>query len=334
MGVVLDDGAVQALPASLRRLLGEQCGGEWDRVTRDDDGGYTVHNNPLLAQIRANGPVRAPLAAPRSAPRPVAPEPKAPARPRPQPPARRVVQARPRSAESAVLNEMVQSRRSDTIKPGLRIVQDPSEKIEPEVEQWSFDPQHVDWALVDLDTTAGQLRDRLQNGLPDEIPFSYHPDVLAVQGMDFDLVEAALRHPERVNVQPETAEKKYPILAFWRGDIVTILGMRTPTHPRIIAAYAVSRMDPELGRVRQVGSVGGGGARKRSGLPNSTRAMLKAIHDLGVEVQDMDPTAKTAQAVYKGQVLGKVSIGTAPKDQVHSDYQRVLRKVTAIDNRS
>lgn len=239
--------------------------------------------------------------------------------------------ARERRPETAALNAVLQEQRAKSIAPGTRVVGDVTEPL-PSTEVWSSTPEDVDWSAVpDLEATAGKLRERLRNGLPAAIPFTYHPDVLAMQGMDFDLVEAALRHPERVELRPETATKKYPVLAFWRGDVVTILGMRVPTHPKIIAAYAVSRLDPDTWS-RPV--TGGGGARKQPGLPKTTPALLKALARLGTELKgNSDPGARTAEVVYKGQVLGKVTIDRAPRDQVESDWQRIQRKVAAINAR-
>lgn len=37
---------VMRLPAPFRRRIASECGGDWRRVTLDDDGGVTVHNRP------------------------------------------------------------------------------------------------------------------------------------------------------------------------------------------------------------------------------------------------------------------------------------------------
>jgi hypothetical protein len=59
-------------------------------------------------------------------------------------------------------------------------------------------------------------------------------DVLATTGFVTEDVDAALRNPSRVEIRPESWEKtkRYPVLAFYRGDVQVILGMRTPTKPR------------------------------------------------------------------------------------------------------
>lgn len=319
----LTDADVKGIPTAARRVLKIQCDGEWSRVTVDGDGSYTVWNNPQQAAARAGAPTTAPAppiparvspvaAQPRSAPRPVTP---APSR-------------REKSAEAAALQQMVHEKE---IKPGVNVVSAPTREPEPEPHVWVGDWENFDWDSVELNTSVVKLRDQLREGLPERVPFRFHADVLALQGFNLDAVEAAIRFPQRVEIRPETAEKRYPVLAFHRGDVVAILGMRNPVAPMCIAAYIVSRFDPDVYH-GTVGSLGGGGAKKHGGLPTSVRAMIKQIRAAGGEVDD-DPRHSTAEVKYKGQCLGKVMTGVTSKQQVQSDYQRIVRKMHAIDQR-
>lgn len=346
----LTDADAPQLPAAIRRMLKSQCDGEWARVTVEA-GEYTVWNNPTLAARRVTPPAQSPAPAPEPTPEPTtaerhptqiasprrvkAPSPKATVVPRVKatPPAVAAPTRREKAPQARALQEAFETRHGAPAG-GVHVESAPVvPRVDPAV--WSADPENVDWSVIpDLDATASRLRDRLTSGLPASVPFQFLPDVLALYGMDLQIVEDALRHPQKVEVRPETRLKKYPILAFFRGDVVAILGMRCPTAPMVIAAYAVSKLDPDTHHTAYGSGTGGGGARRRDGLPRTVPAMLKAIRLAGAEADTDDQAATTVEVTYKGQRLGKVSVGgIVPRRTIESDYQRVIRKIHAIDRR-
>lgn len=173
------------------------------------------------------------------------------------------------------------------------------------------------------------LSEQWRTGLPDEIKYEYLPDVLALYGVDQNILDSCLRFPERVEVRPESFDKakRYVVLGFFKGDVNVILGMRNPQRPTVIAAYVGSMLEHDTHRV---GYTGGGGTKAVKGLPRTPRQLSNRLRMIGCEVEF--GTEEHTPVIYKGQDLGKVKTrGT--REQVESDYQRILRKVTAIDQR-
>lgn len=223
------------------------------------------------------------------------------------------------------------------IEPGVRVVstrtpQENAERLRRNELLWTAVSGDVDWGRFDIEATAHQLFESCQRGLPWAIAFGYHPDVLALQGLDLPQCEAAVRAPERVEIRPETGKKGYPILGFSRGDVKVILGMRAPTRPMVIAAYWTSLLAAD--EHRRPERVGGGGARKPGGLPTTVTALVKRLTEAGADVDEAWKTSGTAAVKYHGQELGKVTTGPgADKRQVQQDWQRTTRKMHAIDQR-
>ena len=161
------------------------------------------------------------------------------------------------------------------------------------------------------------------------VPFSYHPDVLALYGLNTDEVETAVREPQRVEVRPESKTKGYPVLKFVRGDVQVIMGYRDRQRPAVIAAYWESLLGADVYRVERHG---GGGKRGANGLPTNTGALMKRLRERGAQIEESD--GRTASVSYNGQDLGKITVsGVVTKAQVASDYQRCIRKMHAIDSR-
>jgi hypothetical protein len=353
-----------ALPTKIRRMLKVQCDGEWERVTVDDDGAFIVHNNAAQARRfvgvgppatkaappkktaprkATSAPSKAlPKAAPpKAAPRKVAPPPQkqAPAASAPPPP-KQQAPVRPAPESGPTLAQLLQQRPiEEKDSQGVAVVSVPEEeklqRSELQKMVWSDARGEADWDSIDPEATAYQLQQRLQKGLPQWMRFQYHPDVLSLWGMDLGLMSDALRWPSRVEVRPQTKEKRYPILAFYRGDLEVILGLRQPYTPAVIAAYAGTRLQPG-GNSNGGGGSGGGGAKRQSGLPNTVKASLRALRSRGCEI-DFEPNTidqATVDVIYKGQNLGKINVAERTgKQQVQSDYQRTLRKINAIDQR-
>lgn len=268
----------------------------------------------------------------------VAREAKEKARKREQPkrPLRTVVQ--PEQLLTALLEKA-----PETIKPGVSVVtQTEQEKRE---RQQLLTPARVwvepekgtgyDWSRIDLNRKAVELQEKWSKGLPPEVGYYYLPDVLALYGLDQNLVDGALRHPSRVEIRPESYEigKGYPVLGFHRGDVMIVLGLREPAKPCIIAAYAASLLAADTHRV---GHTGGGGSKKReNGVPKSAHQVVTRLRGMGAEVLDPGGGAKTAEVKYEGKVLGKISIGDGiDSATVETDWQRMQRKINAITRRA
>lgn len=190
--------------------------------------------------------------------------------------------------------------------------------------------------LTDDELTAHStsLQALCREGLPDHFQYSYKDEVLALYGVDTELMDAAIRTPERVEIRPEShdKEKRYCILGFHRGDLQVILGMRNPGAPMVIAAYANSRLEHDTHRV---GHTGGGGTKtKVTGLPKTSRAVAQRLRMLGgreLEVE-IDSREDHTEVVYKGQVLGKIATN-GDRATCEQDFQRIQRKMAAIDRR-
>lgn len=195
------------------------------------------------------------------------------------------------------------------------------------------EPGEFDWASLgdSLEAASQVARSHLRNGIPPSMRFTYYPDLLGIEGLDLDIVEAALRYPERVEVAPETFEKRYTILRFHKGDCLVALGMRTPNQPQVIAAYHGSLLANDTHRVNHTGS---GGRRAQAGLPRTARDTMNRLQARGAQLIQKDGAA-TAEVRYKGNDLGKISTGAAtPRDTAESDYQRAVRRMDAVDRRA
>ncbi len=370
--------ALRGKPA-MRRMLLEQCAGEWDRVVVLGPGEFKVYNNATRASEARRKAMKAMMEEPPRSSTPVdkavdkavkkAPqyervphieppawrplvvervEPEDPPRPaarvelapRPEPRTTERQRMKPASAaELQALGHLLQQRHADQITPGTNIVHtvDREERARERAASmvWSdVDPDapKFDWSQVSLDDSAHRFLERFRNGLPASISFGYLPDVAAMY-IDFDAVEAALRHPDRVEIRPESFHKNkgYPILGFFRGDCCTILGLREPHRPTIIAAYMTSLLEHDTHRVNHVG---GGGSKKVDGTPRNPKQLLTRLRGIGCEVTD-DGKSLTAEVTYRGQPLGSISVGPNTSRAVtDSDWNRMQRKVQAIDRRA
>jgi hypothetical protein len=196
--------------------------------------------------------------------------------------------------------------------------------------------QQSDWDGSDLDAKAWTLVDRLREGLGDVAPLGFHDDVTALNGVDLFQVESVVRHAERVEVDPSTAWKRYPILKFHRADNMVVVGFREPQLPLIIAAYFTSLIDADATGSRQIhrATGGGGGKRKTGGLPNTPSKLVAALRLAGCTVAEPSGTDKVVAVTFKGADLGKVPVEpTTPKRTIESAYQRTVRRIQGIRQR-
>lgn len=322
--------ALRKHPKSIKMSLEMSSGGDWDRVTFDGHG-FVVHNNPQLAKERAATPAPRP-SKPLDEPKPVA------VTPRPGPPTHRALRTRVEPEALA----LIAGRPVEIPTPPpatVTVVSAPAAARPPEELKSPQPAEEVvrsfDWASVDLEPISVRFHTRFRQGIPEAIQFTYHPDVLALYGMDFDRCDDAVRHPERVEIRSETfdKEKRYPILGFYRGDVLVIIGFRDPPNPKIIAAYNIGLL---LHDTHRVNHVGGGGAKKTAGLPTTPKAAIKYLRILNCQVADLElgSTAKAVEVTYQKESLGKITVGDrVSKAQVETDYQRCLRRKHAIDRR-
>lgn len=360
------------LPSALRVALELACDGDWRRVTLDADGGFVVHNKPqakgavqALKQPRKRAAAkRAPkviditddvvvLPEPRDALR-EPPPPATPAEPVGRVPTPRKLVKAPAEKKSlrtkVNLEELASALGTDRpgIEPGVNVVgstqaeRDAREAARAEGRKAEMvhvaplvqGPEAIsfDWAAVDLGETAQRMCEAWRGGLPPQMGYSYLPDVLALYGLDQDLVNSALRHPERVEVRPESfnKDKGYVVLGFYRGDVLAVLGLRDPARPCVIACYVTAKLENDTHRV---GHTGGGGKKNEGGLPKTPKQLAVRLRAMGAEVA-LDERRSTAEVKFHGQELGSINCGTiVTRAQVESDFQRMQRKIHAIERR-
>jgi hypothetical protein len=112
--------------------------------------------------------------------------------------------------------------------------------------------------------------------------------------------------------------------------VSVILGMLTPAKPRVIAAYWTSLLTADTHRVNKVG---GGGSKKADGLPTNPSAAIARLRAAGCEIPET-AGREAGRRHLQGPVLGKIATSrTTTKPLVQSDYQRIVRKMAAIDRR-
>lgn len=218
------------------------------------------------------------------------------------------------------------------IEPGVSIVRATRRPLNaPEAEVITVEAPHTGDAAFDRSSQAlaaegYRLAQACRRGFAQR--FTYHPDVLALYGLDEEAVEAAVRHPERVELRPETFDqtKRYRVLGFYRGDVKVIVGFRT-TPPAIIYASVGERLlEPGRQKVTTVSA--------STRPPKDTKQLLKRLRDLGVWFDpDRAERESSIEVQYNGRSLGKVSTrGTT--DQVKTDFTRVQRRVKALQQGS
>lgn len=362
---------IQRLPLAHRRLIASQCDGDWRRCTLDSDGGITIHNRPQITRtelaptgqtakvLRKAGvavprPPRAPLkrvelvddrpsrervvipraltkipeTKPEIVPPPVHPLPPPTTKLTPPPAPLAFSEPEPESviAWSSDKSQRPAPSRIIRVMPGKAstgrgILDDPSDEALWRDEQG--------W-----ETTVGYVHQRCKNGIPDVCDIQIYAEVLALYGVDLEMAESVARNPSHVVIAPETYEKKYPVLRFRRGDLMAVVGFKQPRTPMMIAVYVDALLMPDDSKPQRMSGTGGGGARKRQGVPTRPTMLLKALKELGATLE-IDVDKQRATVKFKDQDLGQVEIAdTVSKETVETSYQRMQRKIHAIQARS
>jgi hypothetical protein len=127
-------------------------------------------------------------------------------------------------------------------------------------------------------------------------------------------------------------DRKYPVLRFRKGDLYVIVGFREPQKPMALGVYAQSRLDPDTHHTEAAG--GGGSKTKRISTPTTFVQLKKRIAALGCVLEESASDPEKVVVTYKDQELGKVQVGgTQNRVQIRSDWNRIERKVDAIDRR-
>lgn len=352
---------VAALPAFLRKDLKERCRGDWRRVVVHADGSVVVHNAPVqVAKAVAAGlakakprkraakkspPPREVAVRPEVVASPETPPPPAPAPVRDfkvtylkpaLPPQRRTV-ARRRTPEPVVPQTPAPASRPEPSARPLSgtVVRHQGAQRQPT--PWDHLPDFMDeadWEASDVGRISFGLAALAAKGVPEWFHPRFHPDVLALDGLDIPAARACIQRPERCEVAPETKKKGYPVLRFYKGSVCVVLGFRQAKLPVCIAAYFTGEaLKRYQGASGAGGGTGGGGARKEGGLPTTGPRLLRAIRDLGASVALVEGK-ELAQVTYKGQDLGKVEIGEhVNKAAIETHWQRTQRRVNAINLR-
>ncbi len=327
---------IQSLPPAVRAMISQQCGGDWTRCYQDEDGAVVIANTSgarprpqkiTRTELPATGETKAAQNKAKKAATPKPPAGKkavarktAPPRPDPPPP------VRPAPAPRA--------KRSPSTAPAFS---------EPPSHPWPHpepaDPRDtvrmlgVRWipgsgAEVDRERLAGnamQLVEVCRHGVPEEFGIKYFDDVLDL-GVDLDGARSCMRHPERVLIDPLTADKGWPVLRFHKASVTTVVGFHYRI-PMVLAVYFAETIFRT--QSAHIGGTGGGGARKQKGTPTSARQLINALKALGCTFDEREDRPEVS---FAGEALGQVTIGRGlgTAASFDSDYNRMMRKCDAI----
>lgn len=178
---------------------------------------------------------------------------------------------------------------------------------------------------VELALQLTEYLDKFLHGLPEDVTFIYRDEVLGLDGMDPQVVEDTLRNPHWVEIaEADSYRKGYPIIRFHKADLTTVLGLRNPQEPAVIAHYRGE--DP---RAKQPAIEDPRNLEK--GSPWNPADSIRRLRRLGADVEwDERDNVSAVPVTFQGQDLGKITVGTVSRDQVEIDYQRTLRKIAAI----
>jgi hypothetical protein len=324
------DELLSTLKMTQRRALMTQCDNQLERVVVDGPGEWTVYNSTdLAAKVIARrdrkhvqpAPNRVVLSSEPLTAAPPSP-PAAPKQPRrikeaPAPPVTPPVLLRP--VPVARFTQPTHPTRSDRGPVSTR---------------HGVPGDDFDWRAVPLEPMATQLADHYRPGLPYPLSYSYHDDVLALQGVDIESADAAVRAPQRVEIRPETSSKGYPVLMFVRGDVQVVMGFRNPLRPVVIAAYWTALLVHDVDRPGYSSGMAGGGRREKGHTsPGTVPKLVQSLKARGCELEWDLLTTKPVEVTYLGEKLGKIPVDKQARRDVQFTWSRILNKILAIDRR-
>lgn len=114
-------------------------------------------------------------------------------------------------------------------------------------------------------------------------PLDWQPAALDVAeqfGLDVDAVEAIVRHPDRVAIDPSSATRDWEVLRYSRGDVSVVVGFPHDMPPRIWGVYLRLPME---GTGEKQGTQGAG-STSGSQVPKTMRALRRRIVEAGLKI--------------------------------------------------
>jgi transcriptional regulator with XRE-family HTH domain len=212
-----------------------------------------------------------------------------------------------------------------TIVPGVNVISERPAPRDVVVKYQQPASKPFGENTVELALQLTEYLDKFLHGLPEDVAFIYRDEVLALDGMDPQVVEDTLRNPHWVEIaEADSYRKGYAILRFHKADLTTVLGLRNPQEPAVIAHYRGE--DP---RAKQPATEDPRNLEK--GSPWNPADSIRRLQRLGAEVEwDERDNVSAVPVTFQGQDLGKITVGTVPRSQVEIDYQRTIRKIAAI----
>lgn len=294
---------------------------DWRRVTIDGRG-LKVHNAPKWVTLDEIAepvrPSRAPKRGARTAS--AASAPRAPATPSPA-----EVAARIHTSRSPIVTPL-----RAPVAPAFVM---PPPPVTPAPPVADAGPSTTPTEGVDPDLSAYEASIELATGIPLDVPVTIADWIVDYPGYDAGIVDAVMCKPDRVEVDPETAVKGYPVLRFWKGDVCVVVMFPSNAEPFVPAWYATTKAMNNWTGPRAL--TGGGGPRRSVGMPTRPRQLIKRLTRMGAEVREVQGEAGTlkGQVTYMGQDVGDFRIEGAYPHETELNWQRLSRKIHAIYQR-
>lgn len=118
-----------------------------------------------------------------------------------------------------------------------------------------------------------------------ETPLDWQPAALDVAyqfGLNEDAIEAIVRKPETVTVDPSNATRAWTVLRYRRGDVSVVVGFPEDMPPRIWGVYLTLPMEGTGEKRGTQGANGGGGG---SEVPKTMRGLRRRIVESGLVIR-------------------------------------------------
>lgn len=115
-------------------------------------------------------------------------------------------------------------------------------------------------------------------------PLDWQPaarDVAEQFGLDEASVEAVVRQPDRITVDPSSVTREWDVLRYTRGDVSVVVGFPHDMPPRIWGVYLRLPME---GTGVKMGTQGAG-SNSGSDVPTTMRALRRRIVGAGLKIR-------------------------------------------------